>query len=56
MKNKNFIKFLFGIIIISLFLIIFRQHKPEAIQNIVSTTHQQIRNIKVGEALVAHLK
>ncbi|EFA09775.1 uncharacterized protein LOC100322888 [Tribolium castaneum] len=46
MKNKNFIRFLFGIIIVSLFLIIFRQHKPETIQNIVSTTHQQIRNFK----------
>lgn len=56
MKNKNFIRFLFGIIIVSLFLIIFRQHKPETLQNIVSTTHQQIRNFKVRPVGYLHKK
>ncbi|KAL3270007.1 hypothetical protein HHI36_009064 [Cryptolaemus montrouzieri] len=46
MRTKNFIFILCSVIIISFVLIAFGQNKPEAIQNIVSSTHQQLRNFQ----------
>ncbi|KAK9881682.1 hypothetical protein WA026_017198 [Henosepilachna vigintioctopunctata] len=46
MRTKNFIFILCSVIIVSFVLIAFGQNKPEAIQNIVSTTHQQFRNFQ----------
>lgn len=47
MRTKNFLITLCCVVAFSLALIIFGQHKPETFQNIVTTTHQQIRNFKV---------
>ncbi|CAG9760490.1 unnamed protein product [Ceutorhynchus assimilis] len=46
MRTKNFLITSCVIIIISLVFIIFGQSKPEAIQNIVSSTNEQIQNFK----------
>lgn len=48
MRTKNFIFILCSVVIISVVLNAFGQNKPEAIQNIVSTTHQQFRNFQVN--------
>ncbi|KAF2903100.1 hypothetical protein ILUMI_03088 [Ignelater luminosus] len=46
MRTKNFLIFLCSIVTVSLLLIIFGQQKPSTIQNIVTSTHQQLRNFK----------
>ncbi|CAH1155863.1 unnamed protein product [Phaedon cochleariae] len=46
MRTKNFLLTLCVIVSVSLIFIIFGQEKPESIQNIVSTTNEQIKNFK----------
>ncbi|KAB0794998.1 hypothetical protein PPYR_11837 [Photinus pyralis] len=46
MRTKNFLIFLCSIVTVSLLLIIFGQQKPSSIQDIVTSTHQQLRNFK----------
>ncbi|XP_056637530.1 uncharacterized protein LOC130445722 [Diorhabda sublineata] len=46
MRTKNFLLTICVMISISLIFIIFGQEKPESIQNIVSTTNEQIKNFK----------
>ncbi|XP_017781780.1 PREDICTED: uncharacterized protein LOC108566428 [Nicrophorus vespilloides] len=46
MRTKNFLIAFCLLVIVSLFCIALQQQKPTAIQNIVSTTHQQLRNFK----------
>ncbi|CAH0555286.1 unnamed protein product [Brassicogethes aeneus] len=46
MRTKNFLVFVCSMVLVSLFLIIFGQHKPETIQNIVTSTNQQFKNFK----------
>lgn len=47
MRTKNFVLTLCVVVSMSLIFIIFGQQKPESIQNIVTTTNEQIRNFKV---------
>lgn len=47
MRTKNFLIGLLSLVAVSVVLIIFGQQKPKAIQNIVSTTHEQFRHFKV---------
>lgn len=46
MRTKNFLVTLCVIITVSLGFIIFGQHKPETIQNIVTSTNEQIQSFK----------
>lgn len=46
MRTKNFIVILCSIVVVSFIIVTFGQNKPDTIQNIVSTTHQQIRNFQ----------
>lgn len=48
MKTKQFLVVLISIISVSVVLLVFGENKPDAIQNIVSSTHQQIRSFKVS--------
>lgn len=52
MRTKNFVLTLCVVVSMSLIFIIFGQQKPESIQNIVTTTNEQIRNFKVLELLM----
>lgn len=52
MRTKNFVLTLCVVVSVSLIFIIFGQQKPESIQNIVSTTNEQIRNFKVKHFLL----
>lgn len=47
MRTKSFVMFLFSMIVTSILLVLFGQQRTSAIQNIVSTTHQQLRNFHV---------
>lgn len=47
MKTKQFLVVLLSIVSVSVVLLVFGENKPDAIQNIVSSTHQQIRSFKV---------
>ncbi|XP_072378207.1 uncharacterized protein [Diabrotica undecimpunctata] len=46
MRTKNFLFTICVIVSVSLIFIIFGQQKPESIQNIVSSTNEQIKNFK----------
>lgn len=46
MRTKNLLIFVFSVTALSTIFIIFNHERPATIQNIVSTTHQQIRNFK----------
>lgn len=46
MRTKNFLIFVLSVTALSTIFIIFNHERPATIQNIVSTTHQQIRNFK----------
>lgn len=46
MRTKNFLITLCSVVSFSLVIIIFGQNRPDTIQNIVTTTHQQIRYFK----------
>lgn len=48
MKTKQFLVVLLSIVSVSVVLLVFGENKPDAIQNIVSSTHQQIRSFKVS--------
>ncbi|XP_018579100.1 uncharacterized protein LOC108917126 [Anoplophora glabripennis] len=46
MRTKNFLITLCVVVSVSLVFIILGQHKPESIQNIVTSTNEQIKNFK----------
>lgn len=48
MRTKHFLVILCSVVIVSVILILFGQQRPATIQNIVSSTHQQLRNFKVS--------
>lgn len=53
MKIKQFLLVLFSVVSVSVVLLFFGENKPDAIQNIVSSTHQQIRSFKVRNQKLA---
>lgn len=48
MKTKSFLLFSTFVFAISIFLIVFHTQPPQSIQNIVTQTHQHIKDFQVN--------